>query len=116
MRFLLALTVLISSVVFAGTDTLEVVTLQPQEKKTISIDSTTKVKLGWQHTETESDTASKCENMCVMMTKKGSESGVASMYGMSIGIEPIDGIVSATFENVEDFPIEIEIFKKTVDP
>jgi hypothetical protein len=115
MRFLLVLTLLVPTVSFAASgdkEILETITLQPKEKKEISVDSTEKIKLGWDHTETEKGTASRCQKMCVMMTKQGSESGVASMHGMSIGIVPIDGKVAATFENVEDFPIEIEIFKK----
>jgi hypothetical protein len=47
------------------------------------------------------------------MYKPDSANGIASMHGMSMGIMPIHGKVSATFENREDFPIEIEIFKKT---
>jgi hypothetical protein len=47
-----------------------------------------------------------------MMTKQGSETGIASMHGASMGIMPIDGKVAATLENVEDFPIEIEVFRK----
>lgn len=91
---------------------LEVVTLQPGEKREVSVDSTTKRKLGWSHTETDPDLASRCKNMCVRMTKAGSEAGVASMHGMAMGIMPIDGKVAATLENVEAFPIEIEIFEK----
>ena len=116
MRFLLTLLLLTPSVAFGATEVLEVVTLQPKEKKVISVDSTEKIKLGWDHTETEKGTASRCQHMCVMMTKAGSANGVASMHGMSMGILPIDGKVSATLENVEEFPIEIEIFKKTAGP
>jgi hypothetical protein len=49
--------------------------------------------------------------MCVMMTKQGSANGVASTHGMAMGIPPIDGKASATLENLEEFPIEIEIFR-----
>lgn len=114
-RFRAILAILVSSVaVDAAGETLilETVTLQPHEKKEVSVESTQKIRLGWNHTNTEKDTASRCQKMCVMMTTQGSTSGVASMHGMSMGIVPIDGKVSATLENVEDFPIEIEIFKK----
>lgn len=116
MRFLLILVLLlVPSASFAAggeKETLEIVTLQPNEKKEISVDSATKIKLGWQHTETEKGTASKCKKMCVMMYKPDSANGIASMHGMAMGIAPIGGKVSATFENREDFPIEIEIFRK----
>jgi len=115
MRSLLVLALLAPCVAVAASAekvVLEVVTLQPHEKREISVDSTEKVKLGWDHTETEKGTASRCKKMCVMMTKQGSETGMASMHGMSMGIMPIDGKVAATLENVEDFPIEIEIFRK----
>jgi len=115
MRPLLILALLAPGVAVAASGeevVLEVVTLQPKEKKRVSVDSTEKIKLGWNHTETEKGTASRCKKMCVMMTKQGSETGMASMHGMSMGIMPVDGKVAATLENVEDFPIEIEIFRK----
>jgi hypothetical protein len=115
MRFLWILALLLPGVAVAASGeevVLETVTLQPGEQREISVDSTEKIKLGWNHTETEPGTASRCKKMCVMMTKQGSETGIASMHGASMGIMPIDGKVAATLENVEDFPIEIEVFRK----
>jgi len=112
LRWLLPLTLLIPTLAFAENEILETVTLQPHEKMEISVAASEKIKLGWDHTDTEPGTASKCQKMCVMMTKQGSANGMASMHGMSMGILPVDGKASATLENVEDFPIEIEIFKK----
>ncbi|MDH3686268.1 MAG: hypothetical protein OEP95_08575 [Myxococcales bacterium] len=112
LRVLLALTLLIPTVAFGKNVILETVTLQPHEKKEISVAASKKIKLGWNHTETEPGTASRCQKMCVMMTKQGSANGVASTHGMSMGIAPVGGKAAATLENVEDFPIEIEIFTK----
>lgn len=119
MRFVMILLLLTAGSAVAASgevEILETTTLQPKEKKVVSVESAEKIRLGWNHTETEKGTASKCQRMCVMMTKQGSANGVASMHGMSMGIMPIDGKVAATLENVEDFPIEIEIFKKTSAP
>lgn len=112
MRILWILALLVPTLAHAEIEVLETVTLQPSEKKEISVAATEKIKLGWNHTETEKGTASKCQHMCVMMTKEGSANGMASMHGMSMGILPVGGKATATLENVEDFPIEIEIFKK----
>lgn len=115
MRWLAVLAVLVPSVAFGAPgekEVLEVVTLQPKEKKEVTVDSTEKQKLGWSHTDAGGNTASKCQHMCVMMTKQGAASGVASMHGMTMGIVPTNGKISATFENLEDFPIEIEVFQK----
>lgn len=119
MRFAWILALLVAGLATAAageTKILETVTLQPGEKKVVSVDSTDKIKLGWNHTETVPGVASRCEKMCVMMTKQGSATGIASMHGATMGILPIGGKVSATFENVEAFPIEIEIFEKSAGP
>jgi hypothetical protein len=109
---MLILTLLVPSAAFAAgeEEIIETITLQPKQKREVSVASAEKVKLGWKHTD--GSAASKCKKMCVMMTKQGAVDGMASMHGMSIGIVPIDGKVSATLENVEEFPIEIEIFTK----
>jgi hypothetical protein len=111
LRALCILTLMLPTVAFGETVILETVTLQPHEKKEISVAASKRIKLGWNHTETEPGTASRCQKMCVMMTKQGSANGVASTHGMAMGIPPIDGKASATLENLEEFPIEIEIFR-----
>lgn len=112
LRWLWTLALLVPTVALADIQIIETVTLQPAEKKEVSVATSEKIKLGWNHTETEPGTASKCQKMCVMMTKQGSANGMASMHGMSMGILPIEGKASATLENVEEFPIEIVIFQK----
>lgn len=112
MRFLLVPALLalgLASAAAAEKEVLETVTLQPQEMKEVSIASTVKVKLGWDHAD---DTASaKCKNNCVNMARPGGTE-MASALGGAMGIMPLDGVVTATFQNLEDFPIEIQIYRK----
>jgi hypothetical protein len=100
--------------VFAGSAAaeevvLETVTLQPQEKKEVTIESSEKLKLGWDHTD--DTTSNKCKNNCVNMIR---QDGIeyASLLGGGMRFSSIDGKVVAVFQNIEDFPIEIKIWKE----
>jgi len=108
-RLLLILALLVPSVPAAAQEILETVTLQPQQKKEITIKSTVKVTLGWNHTD--DSVSDKCKKNCVNMRRPDGVE-MASMLGGSMGFVPVDGKVVATFENLEDFPIEIQIFRK----
>jgi len=108
-RLVLFLALLVPATAAADRVVLEKVTLQPKEKKEVSVESATKVKFGWDHTDPNA--SAKCEHNCVNMIRADGVE-MASMLGGSLGVIPIDGVASVTFENVEDFAIEIEIFQK----
>lgn len=93
----------------AEQEILETVTLQPQETKEVAVAADARVKIGWDYTD-ESVTKG-CKNECVKMARPdGAE--MASSMGGAMGILPIDGKVTATFQNVEDFPIGIAIYRE----
>lgn len=110
MRILVVLLVLVPGAAFAQERVvLETVTLQPQEKKSASIDATKKTRIGWDHVkEATSDT---CKNNCVMMTPPGM-AGYAQATGGSMRLDPIDGKITVILENVEAFPLEIVIYRE----
>ena len=92
-------------------ETVEIVTLQPNEKKTVSIDATQKTALGWEHTFgsfPQSELSKNCKNNCIKMIKDDGRE-MASLYGGRFKLDPKEGKVSLTFQNVEAVPIEIEI-------
>lgn len=93
-RFPLTLALLVPTTAAATEkETLETVTLQPQEKKIITIDSAVMIKLGWDHTD---ETASgRCQNNCENMIKPGGLE-MASMHGAAMGSLPIDGQAAAS--------------------
>ena len=109
-RLLLILALLVPSAPAAAEkEIVETVTLQPQEKKEVSIASTVKVRLGWDHTDDSA--SSKCKKNCVNMVRPGGTE-MASALGGAMGVMPADGKATVTFQNLEDFPIEIQIYRK----
>ncbi len=109
-RCLIVLLALVPGLALAGERVvLEKVTLQPQERRSVSIDAAKKTKLGWDHTDSKA--SDRCKKNCVMMYQHDSKAGYAQAFGGAMRISPQNGKVAATFENVEDFPLEIEIYK-----
>ena len=107
---ILCLALLLPAAAFADKTVIETFTLAPGEKREISVETAEKVRLGWSHAD--DSVAGECKKMCVNMTKAGSSGGAASMYGMSMGIQPVDGKATATLENLESFPIEVVITRE----
>ncbi len=108
-RLFLILALLAPTIATAEQQILATVTLQPRESKEVVVESTVKVKLGWDHTD--DDAAGRCKKNCINMVRSdGME--MASMHGGSMGVRPIDGKVTMAFQNVESFPIEIVIWRK----
>jgi len=98
-----------SSTAIAAT-TIEKITLKPGESKTFLIEAQAKMKIGFTPTLT-SEQAKKCKNSCIKISQPGGTS-MASKYGATIGMEPKNGKIEVALENVETFPIEVELFHK----
>ena len=98
----------VSSSSFAAETTIEKVTLKPGEVKNYSLEATEKVKVGFKPILSSGQS---CENNCIEISQVGGTS-MASKFGGAIGMKPTDGKIELSLENVEKFPIEVELFRK----
>lgn len=101
------------SPVSAEEKTLEKLTLKPGEKKTFTIKATSPAMVGF-NTELEIADLKKCKHSCVALSAPalGSDFTIASAVGTSIEVPAKDGQIAFIVENVEAFPIPVEIFTK----
>ena len=105
------LLVLQASVATAGTPTIiETLTLKPGEAKSFSVDAESKTKIGFAPNLSFAERKN-CKHQCIQLSQEGGIS-VASSLGSAVGIEPVAGKIDFTVTNVEDFPIEVEIYRK----
>lgn len=87
---------------------IEKYTLQPGETKQFSIDADAKIKVGFRP---DSSQSKNCKNNCVEISQKGGIT-MASKFGAAIGMKPSNGKISGSLKNLEDFPIDVELFQK----
>ena len=94
----------------AGQTSIGTFTLAPGEKKTVRLEAKNETTVGFTN-EGSVDDAKRCQHMCIRMNVPGNQflDATASM-GTSMKITPTDGHLQAVFENLETFPISIDVF------
>jgi hypothetical protein len=95
---------------YAAEVVIETATLQPNETKEVVVETSEKIKIGWNHADTKA--SEQCKNNCIEMTNPETEMSFSSLFGGSMGVEPQDGKSVLILKNVETFPLTIVIFKK----
>jgi len=89
---------------------IETVTLAPHTKKQISFAAFSPVKVGFR-TDITPETVKQCQNSGAGIKDTNSGKEVISPYGGSFELAPHNGYVKFFVGNLEDFPIEITVFK-----
>ncbi len=93
----------------AGAKTvLETLTLAGGEKKVFTIEAAAKTKVGFEP-KLSYEERKKCQNECIQLSQKGGIS-VASSLGSAARLMPQGGKITFTITNVEDHPIEVEVW------
>lgn len=106
--FVVLALVLMCNPAVSAESTIETMTLQPGEVKEFSIDAQVKTKVGFRPDSAQS---MDCKNNCVEISQKGGVT-MASKFGATIGMKPMDGKIEGTLKNLEAFPIGVELFRK----
>ena len=85
-------------------------TLAPGEKKTVTLDAKSETKVGLTN-EGSIDDAKKCRKKCIRMNVPGNQFlDATAAIGTSMKIEPTNGKIQVVFENLEAFPISIDVY------
>lgn len=96
----------------AASAPITTITLAPYEKTTVTIDATVDTVVGFTNLGSV-DEAKRCRNTCIRMAVPGNiYQDVRAAIGTSMPITPKNGKIEVIFENVETFPISIEIFRE----
>lgn len=97
---------------FAQEVSLGKFTLAPGEKRTITIESKTPVKVGFINDSTPEQIKS-CKKTCIGISVVGDPFSVAAAsVGTTIDVKLAGGKADIVFENREAFPIPISVFRK----
>ena len=87
-------------------------TLAPGEKKTVILDATNETKVGFTK-EGSIDDAKRCQRKCIRMSVPGNQFlDATAAIGTSMKIAPTNGKIQVLFENLEAFPISIDVFRE----
>jgi hypothetical protein len=87
-------------------------TLAPGEKKTVTLDATGETTVGFTNMGSIED-AKKCKKTCIRMSVPGNPFlDAAAAIGTSMKIKPTNGKIEVLFENLEAFPISIDVFRE----
>ena len=96
----------------ADSKSIEKFTLAPGEKKTVILDATNETKVGFTN-EGSIDDAKRCQRKCIRMSVPGNQFlDATAAIGTSMKIEPTNGKIQVVFENLEGFPISIDVFRE----
>ena len=103
---------LCAGLAFAASTSLGKFTLAPGEKKTVVLDAKTETKVGFTN-EGSIDDAKRCRKMCIRMSVPGNIFlDATAAVGTSMKIAPTNGKIQVLFENLEAFPISIDVFRE----
>src|SRR5262249_6220052 len=87
-------------------------TLAPGEKKTVSLDAAGETTVGFTNLGSIED-AKKCRKTCIRMNVPGDPFlDAAAAVGTSMKLKPANGKIVVQFENLEAFPISIDVFRE----
>ena len=97
---------------FAQEISLGKFTLAPGEKRTITIESKSPVKVGFTN-ESTAEQIKSCKKTCIGISVAGDPfSEAAASVGTTIEVKTSGGKAEVVFENREAFPIPISVFRK----
>jgi hypothetical protein len=87
-------------------------TLAAGEKRTVSVESKTPLKVGFANESTPEQIKS-CKKTCIGMSVVGDPfSVVAASVGTTIDVKLVGGKAEIVFENREAFPISMSVFRR----
>ena len=87
-------------------------TLAPGEKKIVSLDAAGETTVGFTNLGSIED-AKKCRKTCIRMSVPGNPFlDAAAAVGTSMKIKPANGKIEVVFENLEAFPIFIDVYRE----
>ena len=87
-------------------------TLAAGEKRTITVESATPLKVGYINESTMEQIKS-CRKSCIQISVVGDPFSVAAgSVGTTIGVKLTAGKADVVFENLEAFPIPIRVFRE----
>jgi hypothetical protein len=102
----------IAAASLAAEPSLGTFTLAAGEKRTITVESNTPLKVGFTN-ESTPDQIKSCKKTCIGMSVIGDPfSVVAASVGTTIDVKPVGGKAEIVFENREAFPISINVFRR----
>ena len=87
-------------------------TLAAGEKRSVSVESRSPLKVGFTN-ESTAEQIQSCKRKCIRMNVVGDPfSEVAASVGTTIDVKPERGKAEIVFENLEAFPIPISVFRR----
>lgn len=89
---------------------LETLTLKAGEKMDYAFEASSRTKVGIDLLLSYEETK-KCKNECVQLAQEGGLT-MASSMGPEAGLMPQGGKIAFTVTNVEDFPIEVKVWRE----
>lgn len=108
----LALVVCSAAGAFAAETPIGKFTLAAGERRTITVESATPLKVGYTNESTMEQIKS-CKKSCIQISVVGDPFSVAAAsVGTTIGVKLTAGKADVVFENLEAFPIQISVFRE----
>lgn len=87
-------------------------TLGPGQKQTVTLEATGESTVGFTNLGSIED-AKRCKKTCIRMNVPGNPFlDAAAAVGTSMKIKPTNGKIEVQFENLEAFPISIDVFRE----
>ena len=106
------LLLLIAAPALAASTSIGKYTLAPGDKVSVALDATTDTTVGFMNQGSIED-AKRCKKTCIRMTVPGNPfQDAAAAIGTSMKIKPTNGKIQVQFENMEAFPISIDVFRE----
>ena len=110
-RFALTASFLLFATLAHAETSLGKFTLAPGEKKTVTLEAQQVTKVGFANLGTI-EQAKQCKKTCIRMSVPGNMFlDAAAAIGTTMQIKPTNGKIEVVFENREEFPISIEVFR-----
>jgi len=87
-------------------------TLAPGEKKLVTLEAQAETRVGFTN-EGSIEEAKRCRKTCIRMNVPGNQFlDAAAAVGTTMTIRPVNGKIEVMFENLEAFPITINVFRE----
>ena len=103
---------ILTATAFAASTSIAKYTLAPGEKVSVVVDATSDTTVGFTNQGSIED-AKRCRKTCIRMNVPGDPfQDAAAAIGTSMKIKPTNGKIQVQFENLEAFPISIDVFRE----